>query len=448
MQTIEMGVAELTKRVILAIESDDILNNVTVRGEISNFKYSGPHAYFSLKEGDYLLNCVMFNASYKIQNRTIPDGTTLKANGSVKIYAKKGYYQLYVEFVQEGKDYGDLYRKLEELKAKLKREGIFEKKKREIPIFPRKIAVVASRTSAAFQDVVRTIKKRYPIATIFLFHTLVQGKDASQEIVKALDAADEYGADVVLLVRGGGSIEDLWNFNEEIVVKKVYDMKTPIITGVGHEIDFTLVDYVADLRAPTPTGAAEFATPDVAGIKYNLDLDFQRIANMINAHTKTYGDMLDRSKHRLALLSPERILILRMEKTEAIFKNMKNMLNSFFKMRYSDLSSGGDAIIHSRIIRIIEMFPERIDSRFETIKRIAEKQVDRKISYLEKMELSLNAHDPDQPVKRGYAMIFKEDLLVRSVSQLQKSEKIRIVLSDGQVISKVEEIKNGREKNR
>ncbi|MGC8545386.1 MAG: exodeoxyribonuclease VII large subunit [Athalassotoga sp.] len=444
MQTLEMGVAEITMRLISVIETDEIFQNVMVRGEVSNFKFSGPHAYFSLKEGEYLLNCVMFNATYRHPSG-IKDGTVVKASGAIKVYPKRGTYQLYTESILEGKDYGELYKRFEELKIKLKNEGIFDKPKKEIPRFPQKIAVVSSKTSAAFHDVVKTIKKRYPLAVILLFHTSVQGKEASKEIVSALDAADRSSADVILLVRGGGSIEDLWNFNEEIVVKKVYAMKTPVITGVGHEVDTTLVDYVADRRSPTPTGAAEYATPDLVELKRNIDISFSRITNEMDQKIDESFDLVERSKKRLDFLSPKRQISIETERINESFSKMIKIVDEMIKEKRSSLIRNFEAISHSKIVRTIELVPERLDSKMEMMKRTVSNDISKKYLSLEKIEMSLNVHDPLEPVRRGYAMVFKDERLVKSVHELKKSDEIKLKLSDGKILSEVVEIEeNGK----
>lgn len=436
---IEMGVAEITKRLILVIEKDEVFQNITVRGEVSNFKFSGPHAYFSLKEGEYLLNCVMFNAIYKYP-AGIKDGIIVKAGGTIKIYSKRGSYQLYTEFINEGSDYGELYKKLEELKNKLKREGIFDKPKKAIPLFPKKIAVVSSKTSAAFHDVVKTIKKRYPIATILLFHTSVQGRDASSEIVNALNLADKAKADVILLVRGGGSIEDLWNFNEEIVVEKVYEMETPVITGVGHEVDTTLVDYVADRRAPTPTGAAEYATPDIVEIERNVKITFSRIKGSMNEKIEETANLKSGAKKRLDFLSPKRKLITERERINEAFSKVKKINETCVKERVNLISRNLDALTHSRVVRIVETFPEKIHLKGELMRREIMGVMQKKTAFLDKIELSLNAHDPLEPVSRGYAIVLRNGVYVRSIYDVKVSDEIELKLSDGKISSEVMEI--------
>lgn len=441
---IEMGVAEITQRLISMIEKDEVFQNVTVRGEVSNFKFSGPHAYFSLKEGEYFLNCVMFNAIYRYPSG-IKDGIIVKAGGAIKIYSKRGSYQLYAEFIHEGSDYGELYKKFEELKNKLKREGIFDKPKKEIPLFPKKIAVVSSKTSAAFHDVIKTIKKRYPIAELLLFHTSVQGKEASAEIVNALDAADRSGADVILLVRGGGSIEDLWNFNEEAVVKKVYEMKTPVVTGVGHEIDTTLVDYVADRRAPTPTGAAEYATPDIFEIEKNVKIIFSRIKRVINGKTEEVINSEAESKKRLDFLSPKRKLTAETERINEAFSKAQKTIETRIKEKVNFISRDLDALTHSKVVRMAEAFPEKINLKEEIMRRDVFSTMQRKTSLLDKIELSLNTHDPLEPIRRGYAVVLKNGAYVRSIYDVKVSDEIELKLSDGKISSEVMEIeKYGR----
>lgn len=439
-----IGVIEITKRIVSIVEKDEVLQNVTVRGEISNFKFSGPHAYFSLKEEDYLLNCVMFNALYR-HPKEIKEGTIVNATGSVRIYPKRGTYQLYVEMVQESADYGELYKKLEELKIKLKNAGIFDKPKKPIPPFPKCIAVVSSKTSAAFHDVVKTIRKRYPLTSILLFHTSVQGKDAFLEIVNALESADRSDADIVLLVRGGGSIEDLWNFNEESVVKKVYEMKKPIITGIGHEIDITLVDYVADKRAPTPTGAAEYATPDIKELEKHMNIIFSNILNELNQDLDQKIDKIKNFKKRLDFLSPINQLMIKKEKINEAFSKMNKIFGGFLKEKHSEILRSGDAIIHSRVIRMIDIMPERLNSKVDTLKRIIANEMSKKSSMIEKSFLSLSLHDPYAPLQRGYAIISKNQHPVKSVEELRKKDKIELELFDGKILSEVLEIdKNGK----
>ncbi len=439
-----MSVAEITAYLTAVIQKDMNLNNVVVRGEISNFKYSGPHAYFSLGGDDSLLNCVMFNALYKLRGRKIADGTMAKASGSVRVYAKRGAYQLYAEALVEGEDYGELYIKLEKLKKRLKDEGIFDGEKKPIPRFPKRIAVVSSRTSAAFRDVVNTVRKRYPIAELLLFHTGVQGKEAIKETVAALGSADRSNADVVLLVRGGGSIEDLWNFNDERIVRKVYEMEKPVVSGVGHETDTTLVDYVADLRAPTPTGAAERSTPDLSDLSRTIDADLQRIDGLSRSKFLNLRDILSVSGRRLNSLSPSRLLVLRREKVLEGASRIEKKIREILDGRNQKLSEGANALLHSNVIRTTEIVPDRLDSRFDRMSRIMTSQLERKKAALDVMKSEMKSYDPKMPLKKGYSMVFKDGKIVRSVANLKKGDAIDVTLLDGRVISKIEEVYDGK----
>ncbi|WP_036221497.1 exodeoxyribonuclease VII large subunit [Mesoaciditoga lauensis] len=441
----EMGVVELTQRIMQDLKSDSVLNNIAVRGEVSNFKYSGPHAYFSLKEADCLVNCVMFNAVYKLHKRKIDDGMVIKAYGSIRVYTKRGAYQLYTESIEEGKDLGELYRQFEALKKKLMMEGIFDKQKKEIPVFPKKIAVVASRTSAAFQDVLNTVRKRYPMVEILLFHTGVQGKSAVPQIIDALEAADNSDADVVLLVRGGGSIEDLWNFNEEGVVRKVYSMNKPVISGVGHEVDTTLVDYVADLRAPTPTGAAERATPEIRDVSARIDGIFRSIASSFLNKLSGYVSDVEHLRERLRSRSPSRALQLREQSVKGMYEKIKRNALNFIERREQALIRDEEALKHARAVRDVEIFDERIENTFNNLKNIMFSITEKRMYVLDKLQSELKAYDPNIPLKKGYSLVYKDERLVSSIRNVKKDDLLKIVFADGRVSANVKEVqKSGR----
>ncbi|MDN5338219.1 MAG: exodeoxyribonuclease large subunit [Thermotogaceae bacterium] len=300
-------VSQITSKIKELLETDPELIDVVVEGEVSNWKIRGDHAYFVLKDEEAVLNCVMFGAVHRARN--IEDGFHVLAYGRIGVYEKRGQYQLYCEQIQVVSKVGLLYQRYEELKNKLRKEGIFDKPKKVIPVFPKRIGVITSRDSAAYRDIYKVISKRYPLVEIYLFHTSVQGKEALVEIPKALKIADKYSLDLLILARGGGSIEDLWAFNEEVVVKSAFNLKTPLITGVGHEIDTTLVDFVADLRAPTPTGAASAAVPDIEELRHRLDLLLKNILSKLIAKLRMLDDLIKKDYRILVRNSPEQILL-------------------------------------------------------------------------------------------------------------------------------------------
>jgi exodeoxyribonuclease VII large subunit len=442
----EMGVVELTRRIMQDLKVDRVLNSVAVRGEISNFKYSGPHAYFSLKEADCLVNCVMFNAVYKLHNRNIEDGTVVKAYGSIRVYTKRGAYQLYTESVEEGKDLGELHKRFEALKKKLSAEGIFDKPKKPIPAFPKKIAVVASRTSAAFQDVLNTIRKRYPLVEILLFHTGVQGEAAIPQIIKALEDADNSDADVILLVRGGGSNEDLWNFNDEWVVRKVYETTKPVVTGVGHEIDTTLVDYVADLRAPTPTGAAERATPDIRDIESRMERLFRSLSTSFMSELSGKISDVEHLREKLKSYAPSRVLQVKKQNVEMNFERLNRKMQSVLERKQDALVRSGEALRHARAVRDVELFNERLENTFDSLKKLVYSTLEKKDYVVEKMKSELKAHDPNAPLKKGYSLVYKNKALMNSIEKIKRGDSLKIVFSNGIALTDVKEVrKSGRD---
>ena len=270
-------VTKLNQYIKNKIDEDEYLNNVLVKGEISNFKhhYTG-HMYFTLKDENSLIKCIMFKSYTSNLNFVPKDGMKVRILGTVSVFERDGVYQIYCKAMQED-GLGDLYTKYNELKNKLEAEGLFNKAhKKEIPYMPRIIGVLTSQTGAVIRDIINVSTRRNPNVYIRLLPVPVQGEGASEKIAKAIKLANENKiADVLILARGGGSLEDLWPFNEEIVARAIYDSKIPVISSVGHETDFTIADFVADLRAPTPSAAAELAVPEIDEI-YEKICEYQR----------------------------------------------------------------------------------------------------------------------------------------------------------------------------
>ena len=265
-------VTQLTKYIKYKIDNDVHLNEVFLKGEISNFKaHSRGHFYFTLKDEGSRINAIMFASSTRNIKFVPQDGMKVLVTGKISVFEANGGYQIYVnDMLEDG--VGNLYIAYEQLKKKLEEEGLFDQaKKKPIPKIPTRVGVVTAPTGAAIKDIISTIKRRWPLTEILLFPSLVQGEDAAADIVKQIKLSENYQIDTLIVGRGGGSIEDLWPFNEEIVARAIYECKTPVISAVGHEIDFTIADFVADLRAPTPTGAAELAVPAISDITNYLN---------------------------------------------------------------------------------------------------------------------------------------------------------------------------------
>ena len=260
-------VTQLTKYIKYRIDNDTNLQEVYLKGEISNFKaHTRGHFYFTIKDENSRINAVMFASSARNVKFMPEDGMKVLVTGRISVYEATGGYQIYVSEMQED-GVGNLYVAFEQLKKKLMQEGLFatEHKKR-IPRIPKRVGVVTAPTGAAIRDIISTIQRRFPLTEIYLFPCLVQGEQAKEDIVRQIKRAENYDLDVLIIGRGGGSIEDLWAFNEEMVARAIYDCPIPTISAVGHEIDFTIADFVSDLRAPTPTGAAEIAVPNKSDV--------------------------------------------------------------------------------------------------------------------------------------------------------------------------------------
>ena len=422
------------------LDQDLYLKGIYVEGEVSNLNlHPSGHWYFTLKDNSSRLSCVMFS-SYASKSKLIPtNGMKILVKGSISVFETTGQYQLYaVELRPTG--LGDLALKLEQLKNKLQLLGYFEVEHRiPIPSYPDKIGVICGENTAAYQDVIRTLTRRWPIAKIYPFFSLVQGKEASTDIVKALAKADKANLDIIILARGGGSLEDLWCFNEENVVKAVYECTTPIITGIGHESDTTLVDYVADLRASTPTAAAEHATPDILEVRELLKQDKDRLVQA--------GQQL--------LRKPTLELDLRYEKLLK-FTNNVHQKQDLLQISYQKLVKSTK--IYAQNVRI--SFNQN-NSRFqnETKNLLVKYQSKQKIFPSKLLEVMnnyyklkveeasrisglLDAYSPLKILSRGYGVISDIDnKVITSVNQINQGDFLQIRLSDGQLKAQISERK-------
>ena len=311
-------ISQLTRYIKYKIDNDVNLNEVFIKGEISNFKaHSRGHYYFTIKDEASRINAVMFQTATKKLAFTPEDGMKVLVTGKISVFEANGGYQIYVsDMLEDG--VGNLYIAYEQLKKKLEAEGLFDERfKKTIPKIPKRVGVVTAPTGAAIKDIISTIKRRWPLTEIYLFPSLVQGEMAKDDIVKQIEKADKYNLDTLIVGRGGGSIEDLWPFNEEIVARAIFACNTPVISAVGHEIDFTIADFVADLRAPTPTGAAEMAVPQLNDMVNYLNQVKIRLNNTISNKLKISKNRLKEITSRSILKNPITIY----QTKEMIFSN-------------------------------------------------------------------------------------------------------------------------------
>lgn len=301
-----LTVAQLVRQIKDVVEADDVLRDVWVRGEISNFTQSSAgHLYFTLKDRDASIRCVMWKSDAARVFQLPSNGDAIEVRGRISLYEPRGDIQLYVNEIKLA-GAGKLWQEFERLRARLDGEGLFAPDhKRELPAFPQLIGVVTSRDGAVFHDICNVLRRRYPLVQILLAPTLVQGPSAAPMIAGAIETINHFNIDVLIVARGGGSIEDLWSFNEEIVARAIYDSLVPVISAVGHETDFTIADFVADVRAPTPSAAAELAVPDARELRDNVRLAEQRLGQLAQERIEDGRVQLSQLTYALERNSPE-----------------------------------------------------------------------------------------------------------------------------------------------
>ena len=394
-QSFTWTVSDLTRYLRELLENDVYLQDLWVQGEVSNLsRPASGHLYFTLKDAAATLRCVMWR-TVLLQQPFIPsEGEAVEVHGSISIYEASGQYQLYADLIRPAGE-GLLYQEFLRLKAKLEAEGLFEPaRKRQIPRFPRCIGIVTSPSGAALQDMLNTIRRRYPIARVVLAPTPVQGEEAPLGIVNALQDLNRLvKPDVILLARGGGSMEDLWAFNDEAVVRAVVASQAPIISGVGHETDFTLTDFAADLRAPTPTAAAELATPNQLELRQNLNEALQRTRRSLEAQLANARLRL----HNLTLQLSRRSPLARIRSDRQRLDELQRRALSALLHRLK--------VQHTRIHGLIQR---------------------------------LHALNPMAILQRGYAIVSQVDgTLVRSVSQVKRGDELKVRVSDGEFEAQV-----------
>lgn len=384
-------VTDLNKYIKNKIDGDEMLNNVLVKGEISNFKnhYTG-HMYFTLKDENSLIKCVMFK-SYTTHLSFMPkDGMKVMVLGSVAVFERDGIYQIYAKAMKED-GLGSLYTAYEELKKKLEQEGLFaESHKKKIPFMPKTIGVLTSNTGAVIRDIINVSTRRNPGVHIRLYPVPVQGPGAAEKIAEGIKFMNENKlADVLIICRGGGSLEDLWPFNEEIVARAIYDSELPIISAVGHETDFTIADFVADLRAPTPSAAAELAVANIDDVRETL---------------KLYNN-----RYKVALKKKIELMRLSYEKCMArpAYKNPTQKINE----QYMVIDMKVKALQNSMMLKLKEA----------------------KTSFV-KETAKLDSLSPLKTLTRGYSIVTKQESgkVIKSVDDLNSGEKVNLRLSDGQ----------------
>ena len=436
------SISELNNYIKEILDNNLYLNSVYLKGEISNFKnHTRGHLYFTLKDETSRLNAVMFQNNARTLSFVPEDGMNVLVKGRISAYPASGSYQVYVEeMTLDG--LGNLYIEFEKLKEKLYKEGLFNKEhKKTIPKFPERIGVITADTGAAVRDIMSTIKRRYPLCEVILFPTLVQGEFAAPNIVKQIEVADEYGCDTIIVGRGGGSIEDLWAFNEEIVARAIYNAKTPIISAVGHEPDFTIADFVADLRAPTPTGAAEMAVPTINDIN-NLIAQYKlRLNKNIKTLVNTKFIELYNLKNSFVLKNPMSLYEIKEQKLDKLIDNVNKNINIYLDSKKYNLNMVINKLKLVSPTEIIEKNRNLLNEYKIKINNSIDKQILTSRHNLEYMINTLKLVNPLNILSNGYSLVKLNDKVIKSSKEVKLDDLINIKLHDGELVAKVEEIK-------
>lgn len=393
-----LEISEVNSYIKRILTNDAILYNLKVKGEISNFKvHSSGNVYLSLKDEKSKINCVIFKNNYN-KDLHLDNGSKVIANGYISLYERDGSYQLYINDIEiEG--LGNLYIEFNKLKEQLSEEGLFDiKYKKSIPSMPKSIGVITSETGAVIRDIINVIKRRYPKVNIKLYPVNVQGSQSKYDICEGIKFFNnKNNVDIIIVGRGGGSIEELWSFNEEIVAREVFNSKIPIISAVGHETDFTICDFVADMRAPTPSAAAEIATPNLVDLEYKLD---------------NIKDRLNRSVINQVNLDKNRI--------DYVFEKIGNYLKLY--------------TIKDKITQIDKIY-DKINFEIENTISIESER-------LKNTGIILHNLSPLATLDRGYSIVHKEGEIISSIKQIKLKEELDIKLRDGNIKCNVESIED------
>lgn len=437
-----LSVSALTKYIKYKFDQDPHLQSVLIKGELSNFKkHSSGHLYFNVKDKESVISAMMFKGNASKLGFEPKEGDEVLIEARVSVYERRGNYQIYVNKMQiDG--IGNLYQKLELLKKKLKKEGYFDQSnKKLIPKYPKKIAVLTASTGAAIRDIHSTINNRYPLVEQIQISTLVQGTQARQDIIKKIQYADSLDVDTIIVGRGGGSIEDLWNFNEEDVVKAIFNCQTPIISAVGHETDFTLSDFVADVRAATPTQAAVIATPD----QYELLQQIKQYEYTLSRYIKQY---IEHQKKQLNHISsyykfkqPSLLYDQQIQKRDELERQLNHLLNTKVEKSKHHLKLLQQSFNFKNLNQQITQEKQSVYQLHSRLSKIMSNNITNLKTVLKNKLENLNNLSPTNTMLRGYAIVNKDDEVITSTHKLNENDKISLTMKDGSVDAMVKKVR-------
>ena len=438
-----LSVTTLTKYLKMKFDKDPYLERVYLTGQVSNFRKRPTHQYFSLKDDHAVIQATIWSGIYQKLGFDLEEGMKINVIGRVQVYEPSGSYSIIIEKA-EPDGVGALAIQFEQLKKKLTEEGLFQERfKQPLPQFSKRIGVVTSRSGAVIRDIITTVSRRFPGVDILLYPTKVQGEGAAEEIARNIARANQRDdLDLLIIGRGGGSIEDLWAFNEEIVVRAIFESRLPVISSVGHETDVTLADFVADRRAATPTAAAELATPVTKlDLLAHLQNQEKRMATAVRNVLSKKQESLKKCSQSVIFRQPERLYDGYLQRLDQLQLRLKQSLRT----RISD----SNQLVQARTHRLVQLSPvtkiQRYQDRLSQLDRLLRSQMalvyDAKVAEVKRLSEALLMLDTSRIVARGYAIVKKEESVVDSVENLKKKDQVTLLMRDGQVELEVKDVK-------
>lgn len=437
-------VSALTKYIKYKFDKDPHLGRVYLTGEISNFRLRPTHQYFSLKDENAIISATMFQSAFKKIQFRPEEGMKVLVIGKVSVFEKSGQYQINIEHM-EPDGVGALYLAYEQLKKKLEAEGLFSLPKKPIPQFPKKIAILTSESGAVIQDIQTTVARRFPIVQLVLYPTVVQGVHAVNSILKNLDLVEQEDYDVVIIGRGGGSIEDLWAFNEEPVVRRVAELSIPVISSVGHETDTTLIDFVSDMRAATPTAAAEIATPVLMEIHQQLRNLQTRLEQALTRQLQIKRERMQALANANIFQNPERIYQIYQQRVDQLEMRLQQMMQQSVQQKRQQLLKNQHRLELGSPSRRVQTEKQALQY---LAKRLEQAQIQLMKDKKQQFQRAIQQLDLLSPLKimnRGYGILQQEETIIKSVDQLEVEQELTIQLVDGTVRSKVTSVEKGNQ---
>ncbi len=437
-------VSALTKYIKYKFDKDPHLGRVYLTGEISNFRLRPTHQYFSLKDENAIISATMFQSAFKKIQFRPEEGMKVLVIGKVSVFEKSGQYQINIEHM-EPDGVGALYLAYEQLKKKLEAEGLFSLPKKPIPQFPKKIAILTSESGAVIQDIQTTVARRFPIVQLVLYPTVVQGVHAVNSILKNLDLVEQEDYDVVIIGRGGGSIEDLWAFNEEPVVRRVAELSIPVISSVGHETDTTLIDFVSDMRAATPTAAAEIATPVLMEIHQQLRNLQTRLEQALTRQLQIKRERMQALANASIFQNPERIYQVYQQRVDQLEMRLQQIMQQSVQQKRQQLLKHQHRLELGSPSRRVQTEKQALQYLAKRLEQAQIQLMKDKKQQFQRVIQQLDLLSPLKIMNRGYGILQQEETIIKSVDQLEVEQELTIQLVDGTVRSKVTSVEKGNQ---